>query len=315
MARGERAAALFVILTGISLAFGPRACSDEPKKVYLFTSFRGNGEDGLHLAYSHDGYHWTDLEKVFLRPQVGVSKLMRDPCLIQCADGTFHMVWTAGWWEKGIGYANSRDLITWSKQKYIEVMAHEPQAKNCWAPEVIYDQAKAQFLIFWATTIPGRFPETEKQGDNNHRIYYVTTRDFESFSKTKLLYEHGFNVIDSTIVRDGERYLMFLKDETRQPPQKNIRLATATSAEGPYSRPSEPITGGYWAEGPTVIKIDDTWLVYFDKYTEHEYGVVISKDLKNWQDVSDKLEFPKGSRHGTVLQVSSEILEKLLKIK
>jgi beta-xylosidase len=312
MTGDRRAAVLFIVLTGISLAFGPRALCNEQKKVYLFTSFRGNGEDGLHLAYSYDGYHWTDLEKVFLRPQVGVSKLMRDPCLIQCPDGTFHMVWTAGWWEKGIGYASSRDLITWSKQKYIEVMVHEPQAKNCWAPEVFYSEAETQFLIFWATTIPGRFPETEKQGDHNHRIYYVTTRDFESFSKAKLLYEHGFNVIDSTIARDGDRYVMFLKDETRQPSQKNIRLATATSAEGPYSQPSEPITGQYWAEGPTVIKIDDTWLVYFDKYTKHEYGVVISKDLKSWQDVSDKLEFPKDSRHGTVLQVSSQILERLL---
>lgn len=315
MTGGKRAAVLFIILTGISLAFGPPVRSVEQKKVYLFTSFRGNGEDGLHLAYSYDGYHWTDLEKVFLRPQVGVSKLMRDPCLIQCPDGTFHMVWTTGWWEKGIGYANSRDLITWSNQKYIEVMAHEPQAKNCWAPEVFYDQAKARFLIFWATTIPGRFAETEKQDDNNHRIYYVTTKDFESFSKAKLLYEHGFNVIDSTIARDGERHLMFLKDETRQPPQKNIRLAKATSAEGPYSEPSEPITGQYWAEGPTAIKIDDTWFIYFDKYTKHEYGIVISKDLKSWQDVSDKLEFPKGSRHGTVLQVSSQILEQLLNVK
>ena len=54
--------------------------------------FRRNGEDGLHLAYSHDGYRWTDLERVFLRPRIGVSKLMRDPCLIQGPDGTFHML-------------------------------------------------------------------------------------------------------------------------------------------------------------------------------------------------------------------------------
>jgi len=285
------------------------------KKAYLFTSFRGNGEDGLHLAYSRDGYRWTDLEKVFLRPRVGKSKLMRDPCIIQGPDGTFHMVWTTGWWEKGIGYAHSRDLLSWSEQKYIEVMAHEGDAKNCWAPEVFYDELKGQYLIFWATTIPGRFPQTEKKGDNNHRIYYVATKDFQTFSRAKLFYEHGFNVIDSTIIRDKARYLMFLKDETRNPPQKNIRLATATSAEGPYSKPSEAITGQYWAEGPTAIKIGDTWFVYFDKYRKHNYGVVISKDLKSWRDISDKLEFPKGSRHGTVLAVSNRVLEELLKAK
>jgi len=290
----------------------PTGKTSSEKKAYLFTSFRGNGEDGLHLAYSYDGYRWTDLNKVFLRPKIGKSKLMRDPCIIQGPDGTFHMVWTTGWGEKGIGYAHSKDLVNWSDQKYIEVMAHEPDAKNCWAPEVFYDEAKAQYIIFWATTIPGRFPDTEKKGDNNHRMYYVATRDFESFSKAKLFYEHGFNVIDSTIIRDGERYLMFLKDETRNPPQKNIRLATAKAAEGPYSKPSEPITGQYWAEGPTAIKIADTWLVYFDKYRKHNYGVVISKDLENWTDVSDELEFPKGSRHGTILNVSNRVLDKLI---
>jgi hypothetical protein len=140
--------------------------------VYLFTSFRGNGEDGLHLAYSRDGYNWTDLGGPFLRPKVGVSKLMRDPCIIQGPDGTFHMVWTSGWGEKGIGYANSKDLIHWSDQKYIEVMVQEPQARNCWAPEVFYDESGKQYVIFWSTTIPGRFPETEASGDRgwNHRI-------------------------------------------------------------------------------------------------------------------------------------------------
>ena len=84
-------------------------------------------------------------------------------------------------------------------------MADEPAAMNCWAPEIFYDDQKKQYLIFWATTIPGRFPATETSGDNglNHRIYYVTTNDFTSYSKTALLYDGGFNVIDATIVKSG----------------------------------------------------------------------------------------------------------------
>jgi hypothetical protein len=63
-------------------------------KVYLFSYFKGNGEDGLHLAYSRDGLKFTALnnDKSYLTPLVGTSKLMRDPCLIQTDDGTFHMV-------------------------------------------------------------------------------------------------------------------------------------------------------------------------------------------------------------------------------
>src|SRR5688572_15952535 len=62
-------AALLLALTSIAL---PRAAQPQPGKVYLFTSFRGNGEDGLHLAYSHDGLRWTDLGRSFLKPAVGI---------------------------------------------------------------------------------------------------------------------------------------------------------------------------------------------------------------------------------------------------
>jgi len=285
-------------------------------RVYLFSYFRGNGEDGLHLAYSRDGLSWTALnnDKSFLKPVVGVSKLMRDPCIIRTKDGTFHMVWTAGWTERGIGYASSRDLINWSDQKYLEVMLKEPTARNCWAPEIVYDNKKKQFLIFWSTTIPGKFPESEAAGESkyNHRIYSTTTKDFVRFTETNLFYEPGFNVIDATILKNGREYLMFLKDETVSPPQKNIKIARASLLYGPYSNASEPITGNYWAEGPTAIRIGKEWIVYFDKYREHRYGAVRSLDLNNWEDISEIISFPAEIRHGTVLEISEESLDLLL---
>ena len=35
-------------------------CSEQ--EVYLFSYFKGNGEDGLHLAKSEDGRNWTSLK-------------------------------------------------------------------------------------------------------------------------------------------------------------------------------------------------------------------------------------------------------------
>ena len=304
--------ALFFILLFLTVLLS----GAEKDKVYLFSYFKGNGEDGLHLAYSRDGLNFIALnnDKSFLTPEVGVSKLMRDPCIIQTEDGFFHMVWTAGWTERGIGYASSKDLINWSEQKYLMVMDKEPAARNCWAPEIIYDKVNKQFLIFWATTIPGRFPDTEKAGDSgyNHRMYSVTTKDFVTLSETKLFYDRGFNVIDATIIETSMEYIMFVKDETRNPAQKNIRVTTSNNLYGPYSFPSEPITGKYWAEGPTSIKIDDTWFVYFDKYTENKLGAVTSKDLENWEDISDKITFPDGINHGTIFESNEKILQNLL---
>jgi hypothetical protein len=121
-----------------------------------------------------------------------------------------------------------------------------------------------------------------------------------------------FNVIDATISNNGKKYVMFVKDETKTPPEKNIRVTSSSSLYGPYTAPSEPITGKYWAEGPTSIKIKGTWYVYFDKYTEKKMGAVKSKDLTNWEDISDKITFPDGVRHGTVFIVEEKILNKLL---
>ena len=110
--------------------------------------------------------------------------LMRDPWLGQGPDGTWHMLWTWGWTkaEGGglkIGYSSSKDLVNWTPQREIPLLQSEPAARNAWAPEAVWDNSKKQWIIFWATTIPGRFPDTEGAGDTgyNHRIYATTTKD------------------------------------------------------------------------------------------------------------------------------------------
>ena len=283
---------------------------------YVFSYFKNNGQDGLHLAGSTDGLNWKAFQNdsSFLTPQVANDKLMRDPCVIKGLDGRFHMVWTVSWTDKGIGYATSDDLIHWSEQQFIPVMANEPDARNTWAPEITLDPFSQTYMIYWASTITDKFPETASPLENgyNHRIYYVTTKDFKTFSETKLLYEPGFNVIDATIVLADNKYIMFLKDETREPAQKNIKIAISDQLDGTYSPASEPITGNYWAEGPTVLKKNGEWLVYFDKYRDHKYGCISSSDLKTWTDKSDQITLPKGIRHGTIVEVSEEVYHKLM---
>lgn len=299
--------ALFLVLFG--------SCRNNDNKVYLFSYFMDNGQDGLHLAYSRDGYHWEALKnnQSFLTPQVAEDKLMRDPCIIQGPDNRFHMVWTVSWNDRGIGYATSDDLINWSEQKFIPVMEHEPTALNCWAPEIFYDKSEDRYMIYWATTIPGRFPEGEQHGDSkyNHRMYYTTTTDFNTFSETKLLYDEGFNVIDAVIKKIAGQYVMFLKDETRNPARKHIRMASSKSLTEGYKLISEPITPD-WVEGPTVAYVDGYWVVYYDEYTRHHMGAVRSKYLKKWEVITDSISFPEGTRHGTVFQVDESILERLL---
>ncbi|MDQ3649866.1 MAG: glycoside hydrolase family 43 protein [Acidobacteriota bacterium] len=302
------------------LADAGQSPAEDSASALLFAYFKGNGEDGLHFAHSPDGFTWRPVNngQPLIKPTVGRDKLMRDPHITVGPDGTYHMVWTTSWKEPVIGYVTSRDLIRWSEQRAITPMFHEPGARNAWAPETFYDSATKQFLLFWSSTIPGRFPETDGSGGNglNHRIYYTTTKDFRQFTPTRLLYDKGFNVIDATIIKEHDRYVMFLKDETRLPAaQKNIRYAVSVRAEGPYGEASPPITGNYWAEGPSAVRFGSRWIVYFDKYTEHRYGAVVSSDLKRWEDVSSQIKFPEGTRHGTVLRISPTQLSKILGLK
>ena len=289
--------------------------------AYLFSYFINDSKDGLHLAYSYDGLNWLPLHggRSYLTPAVGKDKLMRDPSICQSPDGTFHMVWTSSWTDRIIGYASSRDLVHWSEQQAIPVMMHEPDAHNCWAPELFYDEPSQTYYIFWATTIPGRHKEvatSESEKGLNHRIYYVTTKDFRTFSKTKMFFNPDFSVIDAAIVKDSKRedLIMVVKNENSNPPEKNLRVTRTKKIEKGFpTKVSAPITGKYWAEGPAPLFVGDTLYVYFDKYRDHRYGAVRSLDYgETWEDVSDQVFFPRGIRHGTAFAVDASIVESLI---
>jgi len=278
--------------------------------VYLFTSFHGNGEDGLRFLYSLDGYHWTNVPGTFLKPQVGPSRLMRDPSLVRADDGTYHLVWTTGWHtDQGFGYASSTNLINWSEQKFVPVMAHEPSTVNVWAPELFHDEQRKQFIICWSSTIPGRYPDFQEDHTNNHRMYFTTTMDFKQFAPARLFFEPGFSVIDGCILKDGNRFVLVHKDNTR--PERDLRVAFGESPTGPWHDTSKPFTD-HFAEGPTALKIGGDWLIYFDAYRTKKYGASKTRDFKTFTDISSQVSFPEGHKHGTALQVPRRDLERLL---
>src|SRR3954469_20308214 len=135
---------ILLLQTTIIVSFdgaSAQAAHDIQDSVYMFSYFKNNGEDGLHLAYSSDGFNWKALfnDSSVLKPTISKDKLMRDPCIIRGKDGKFHMVWTVSWNDKGIGYASSPDLLRWTSQQFLPVMQYEPGTRNTWAPEITYD--------------------------------------------------------------------------------------------------------------------------------------------------------------------------------
>ncbi|MDR0893266.1 MAG: glycoside hydrolase family 43 protein, partial [Mediterranea sp.] len=234
-------------LLGLGLLLLASCASD--KEYYVFTSFHEPADAGLRFLYSVDGYHWDSIPGVWLKPEVGQQRVMRDPSIARTPDGTFHLVWTSSWkGDRGFGYAHSKDLIHWSEEQFIPVMKDEPTALNVWAPEIYYDDERDEFIVVWASCIPGRFARGEEDENNNHRLYYITTKDFKTLSPTRLFYDPGFSSIDATIVKRAPKdYVLVFKDNTR--PERDIKVAFATSPTGPYS-PASPAFTQEYTEGP-----------------------------------------------------------------
>jgi len=281
-------------------------------KAYLFTSFHEPADRGLRMLYSYDGYKWNDLDTVLLKPQVGNQKVMRDPSMVQGPDGTFQLVWTSSWrGDKGFGYASSRDLVHWSEERFIPVMQHELTTVNVWAPELFYDDVQQQYIIIWASCIPGRFEKGMEEDSNNHRMYYTTTKDFQIFSDTKLFLDPGFSVIDAVILKKANReYVLVLKDNTR--PERDIKVAFADNPLGPWKNVSKAFTDNF-TEGPSVATVKDDWLIYYDSYRKKIYEASATKDFIHFENVTSKTKVPEGHKHGTIVTVKKKIVRQLAK--
>jgi hypothetical protein len=165
------------------------------------------------------------------------------------------------------------------------------------------------YIIVWASTIPFRFEKGVEEEKNNHRLYYVTTKDFKTFSETKLFLDPGFSCIDAVIVKKAKKeYVLVFKDNTR--PMRNLKVAFAKSPLGPYKNVSVPFTD-FLSEGPTVMKKDSDWLIYYDNYGQKNYKAVKTTDFKHFEAISSEIQLPEGHKHGTITTITPSILQGL----
>jgi hypothetical protein len=159
--------------------------------------------------------------------------------------------------------------------------------------------------------VRGQFAQTADTSEDgyNHRLWYTTTRDFRSFAPARLLWDPGFSVIDATFLRHPRLGLhLIVKDETLKPPRKHLRIARAASATGPFTRLSPPFSPD-WVEGPTAIQLGAWTYVYYDRYRDKAWGAARSRDLKRWEDVSDRLSMVPGARHGTIVRAPQRLID------
>ena len=159
------------------------------KDYYMFTSFHEPADEGLRYLYSEDGMHWDSIPGVWLKPELGQHRLMRDPSMVRTPD------------------------------------------------------------------------------------------------------------------------VMVLKDNTR--PERNLKIAFSDSLTGPYSPSSQPFTESF-VEGPSVEKLGDDYLIYFDVYKKKIYGAMCTRDFKNFTDITESVSVPVGHKHGTIFKALESDVKTLL---
>lgn len=282
------------------------------KENFLYVYFEDPGRGGVWFAHSDDGYNWKTLNqgKAWILPREG-GETMRDPFIARGPEGKFHLIYTTGNYR--IGHTSSDDLIHWSEHTHIPMFEGREGVLNVWAPEIYYDDEKKKWLIIWSSTIEGVFPETEGQVKNrkNHRIYGAYTEDFENTDEPFVFLDPGYPVIDATLFPEKDRVIMVVKDERDFPLRKFLKIATGPSLTGPWSELSEPFTDS-WSEGPSVLKLDEEYLIYYDQYNRPQHMRVAStKDFKIFKDVTDQCTFPEISKHGGFIEITQTEAKRL----
>ncbi len=282
-------------------ALASSANSFAEQSVYIFSYFQEtNGANGLHLAYSLDGYsyHALNANSGYV---TDTNSFMRDPFVYACKDGVYRMVYTTGWGGGAgstaistIGYSESTDLIHWSTSSTITLPIADGQER--WAPQIYYDTDNSQYMVYWSTRV----------GTTGYlKMYYSTTTDFKTYSTPQILLEAaGTHLLDGDISKVGSTYNMVLA---------GCYLATGgTNLYGSYSGLTKITSSAYAAEGPTTVKIGDRWVVLNDHYTTSTYGAMISDDnMQTWTEYTDGVSIPYKSRHGNVFTVSYSVAQAL----
>ncbi len=304
---------IVLLLAATSLCAQPQPAQSS-HGAWLFIYFKEPGNQGIYFALSRDGYHYTPLNdgQPWVAPaQAGDApaqrgELMRDVFLTRGPDGLFHMVWTWNWRGNSLGYASSPDLLTWSAQKQVPIMADFPATNNVWAPETYWDAKKNQWLLIWSSSM--------KDSQDGNRIWYSMTPDFQTFSKPAIFFDPGYVTIDATIFHGKSGpYRLIFKEQTYDPLTFQERVATGATLEGPWSDISGPINES-WSEGPSAIQVGKQYIVFYDHYRapRARYEAVATTDWKHWQDITAQTSLPPYSKHGSFLHITDEEAVRLL---
>lgn len=294
-----------------------RSQLDTTQRACLFAHMTEADYGRLYYSVSLDGFNWKLLN--------GGRRIKNDyrghPDIAMCSDGMFYLIGN----DEGrtvIKVWASSDLIDWKEHAaFVPNMKIWPEFSRSvgGAPKIFFDGAGNQFVITWHTTsqekgrVPGNFSWA------NMRTFYVTTKDFKSFSDPRRLFPFDLPTIDVILRKDGDLYYAILKDEGfvshDHPTGKTIRISWAESLDGPWSDPTDKIMPN-WCEAPAAIVNPDGsgWLIYAERYSAVRYELVMAPSLKGpyTNPIATGYSMPPKLKHGGMINITREEYDALV---
>lgn len=281
---------------------------------YLFCYFTGNApeEERIHFAVSEDGYNFKALNNncAVIYQTLG-RKCCRDPYLFRDNDRIFHIIATDMKSEDGWANNNSMvvwdsdDLITWKNERIIDFTKYPPtrDAVRVWAPEVIFDKTKGEYMVYWT--------HLNLNSNLDTIMWYAYTKDFTTLStEPKILYkpESGMCAIDGDMIEKDGKYFLFIADGEKD----GICYVVSDNPSGPFKEPeNNKISLADTAlEGNCIYFNSDSqkYILIADRFKSGGYFMQESDDLINYK-VVDKGSYSLdhlNPRHGSMLSITDE---------
>ena len=319
------------------------AADSAVKNKYLFAYFTGNSSDGqtVHLAVSEDGLHYTALrnnEPVII-PSKGTGAV-RDPYLwYNEQDNYYYLICTDmdsvdnQWWDNCNGFImwRSKDLVHWYDETYINIydMLQKFNQKveivhRAWAPQIMWD-GSSYVVYFSIDTDNVSYPADQLS------IVYLKTSDLMNldayYEYGGILYP-GYDVNDAEIVQhptNGKWYL-FYKPENGN---VKINMMVSDNATGPYTSADPNNSAGLdvfstvnesLEGGNGFFDHNGNFVLYADAYGHGSAYFYVATtpatgDFKNWTVYGESAHNINSlsPRHGSVVSISDEDYERLLK--
>lgn len=290
-------AAPALALLAAGLIIGPVPAEAESPWRYTMVAFSNQSARDLDVYESPDGTHYQLVRAAAYRPSSG---LMRDPSILRHTDGNYYLTYTTAD-GASIGFARSADRRTWTPMPDHRVPlccfllpgsgdgkgpdapgsladlpgfrsgpSLSPFTTKAWAPEWFVDGDTVNIVL--SLSSGGGFTP-----------YLMTARNSSLTSWSAPVPLQGIiaDHIDTTVVKVGDVYHAFTKNETK----KVIQHATAPALRGPYTW----VTPGDWGtfvEGPSVTQLPNgDWRLYLDAYRAGKYLYSDSSDgMATWTE-------------------------------